>query len=137
MGKTFRLDRPDLGTEVEKLFQLGGTRRQMERLMALRMGLSGEYTLAQIAAAVGRARSSVIVWMSVARQEGVTSLLGKHQGRGRTARLEGATFKELRQGVRRGRWKRAKEAQVWLQRRHGLNLSVSGVRYWLKKAGES
>jgi transposase len=137
MGRTFRLDRPELGAEVERLLQLGGSRRQMERLMALRMGLGGEHTLAQIAAAVGRARSSVIIWMRVARQEGVASLLGKHQGRGRAAQLEGATLKELRHGLRRGRWKRAKEAQVWLQQRHGLSLSLSGVRYWLKKAGES
>ena len=49
MAKTFQLNKPEYGPEVERLLQAGGTtRRQMERLQALRMGLEGKHTLQQI-----------------------------------------------------------------------------------------
>lgn len=137
MPKTFQLGRPELSEEVEALLKKGGSARQMERLMALRLGLSGEHTLEEIGEIVGRSRSRIIEWMRLAREEGVGALLGIHQGRGRSARVSGKIFSELRQGVRRGRWKRAKETQAWLAERHGIKLSVPGMRYWLKKAGES
>jgi transposase len=137
MAKTFQLGRPDLADEVARRLACGGSRREMERLNALRLGLGGEHTLEQIAQAVGRARSRVIEWMRIARQEGVEALLGRHQGRGRQAQVRGAVLKGLRQGLRRGRWKRAKDAGLWLVQRHGISLSEAGVRYWLKKAGES
>ena len=137
MGKTFQLGRPELAEEVEGKLKEGGSARRMERLTALRLAMSGEHTLEQIGKIVGRSRSRIIEWMRVARSEGVEALLGRHQGRGRKAQVEGKAFKELRHGVRRGRWKRAKEAQAWLKQRHGVSLSEAGARYWLKKAGES
>ena len=137
MAKTFQLGRPELAAEVERLLAQGGSSRRMERLMALRLGLGGEHTLEQIGQAVGRARSRIIEWMKIAREEGVESLLGRHQGRGRKAQVSAAALKGLRHGLRRGRWKRAKEAAEWLQQRHGITMGAGGVRYWLKKAGES
>lgn len=137
MAKTFQLGRPELAGEVERRLALGGSRRDMERLMALRMGLGGEHTLEEIAQAVGRARSRIIEWMKIAREEGVEALLGRHQGRGSKPRVTDKAFKGLRHGLSRGRWKRAKEAGEWLQQRHGITLGEGGVRYWLKKAGES
>jgi len=109
----------------------------MQRLMALRLGLGGEHTLEQIGKAVGRSRSRIIEWMRVVREHGVAELLGLHQGRGREPQVSGAVLKGLRHGLRRGRWKRAKEAGQWLEQRHGVTLTEGGVRYWLKKAGES
>lgn len=137
MAKTFQLGKPELAEEVQRRLDQGGSRREMERLMALRLGLGGEHTLEQIGQAVGRARSRIIEWMRIAREEGIESLLGRHQGRGREAQVKGAALKGLRQGLRRGRWKRAKDAGQWLQQRHDIKLSEAGVRYWLKKAGES
>lgn len=137
MAKTFHLGRPELAEEVERRLAQGGSRRHMERLMALRLGLGGEHTLEQISQAVGRARSRIIEWMKIAREEGVEPLLGRHQGRGRKPSLSPAALKGLRHGLRRGRWKRAKDAGEWLQQRHGISMKEGGVRYWLKKAGES
>ena len=137
MGKTFQLGRPELAPEIEQRLKQGGSQREMERLLALRLGLGGQHTLGQIAEAVGRARSRIIEWMRIAREEGVEALLGRHQGRGAKPRVQGKALQGLRQGLRRGRWKRAKDAGQWLQQRHGISLSVEGVRYWLKRAGES
>jgi transposase len=137
MAKTFQLGKPELADDVTTRLARGGSKREMERLTALRLGQGGEHTLEQIAKAVGRARSRVIEWMRIARQEGVEALLARHQGRGRQAQVRGAALNGLRQGLSRGRWKRAKEAGLWLEQRHGIVLSEAGVRYWLKKAGES
>lgn len=137
MAKTFQLGRPELAAEIEQRLARGGSQRHMERLMALRLGLGGEHTLEQIGLAVGRSRSRIIEWMKTAREQGVEALLARHQGRGRKPQLSAAALKGLRQGLRRGRWKRAKETAEWLQKRHGITLGAGGVRYWLKKAGES
>lgn len=137
MAKTFQLGRPELGPEIERRLAQGGSQRHMERLMALRLGLGGEHTLEQISLAVGRSRSRIIEWMKTVREQGVEALLCRHQGRGRKPQVSAAALKGLRHGLRRGRWKRAKEAADWLQQRHGITLGVGGVRYWLKKAEES
>lgn len=135
--KKFRLNKPELAEQVEKRLEQGGSLRDMQRLTALRLGLGGEHTLEQIGQAVGRARSRVIQWMKTAREEGVEALLDMHQGRGKKPQVKGKALAGLKQGLRRGRWKRAKEAGQWLEQRHDITLSEGGVRYWLKKAAES
>ena len=137
MPKTFQLTRPDLASEVQLRLKQGGTQREMERLQALRLGLAGQHTLAEIGAAVGRARSRIAKWMRLARAHGVAEVLGRHQGRGRAPQVKGQALKELSEGLRRGRWKRAKEARAWLIARHGITLTEGGVRYWLKKTRSS
>ena len=132
MPKTFQFNRPDLASEVQHRLSQGGSQREMERLQALRLGLAGQHTLAEIAAAVGRARSRVAEWMRPAREHGVAEVLGRHQGRGRAPQIKGQALIELREGLRRGRWKRAKETRAWFIARHGVTLTEGGVRYWLK-----
>jgi len=137
MAKKFRLHLPQLAAEVEKLLERGGRHRDMQRLTAVRLGLGGQHTLEQIGTIVGRARSRVTEWMRIVREEGVEALLGRHQGKGAEPQVTGKVLQGLQKGLRRGRWKRAKEAGQWLEQRHGITLSEGGVRYWLKKAAES
>ncbi|MEI9893960.1 MAG: helix-turn-helix domain-containing protein [Chthoniobacter sp.] len=137
MRKTFRLKRPEVAAAVAARWREAGSAREMERLAAVRLALQGASTLEEIARSVGRGRSTVAEWMRVVREEGLEALLGRHQGRGRAPQVCGAALRGLRKGVRRGRWKRAVEVQAWLQARHGLELSLNGTRYWLKKAGAS
>lgn len=137
MAKTFHLGRPELAAEVEAGLRRGGSGRVMQRLTALRLAMSGEHTLEEIGAVVGRSRRAVAQWMHVARAEGVAAVLASHQGRGQRPRVAGKAWRELRQGLTRGRWRRAKETRAWLEERHHIKLSLSGMRYWLKKAGES
>ena len=137
MAKVFQLGRPELAQELAERLKRGGSRREMERLMALQMAMNGHSTLAQIAAAIGRSRSTICEWMRQARNKGIEPLLERHRGKGREAQVKGKVLVGLRQGLQRGRWARAKDAQQWLAQRHGLKLSLSGTRYWLKKEGES
>ncbi len=129
MGKTFQFGRPELAEEVERRWDQGGSKREMERLQAVRLAMKGEHTLEAIGEAVGRARSRIGEWMKIVREEGLAALLQRHQGRGRAPQVHGRAFAELRKGVRRGRWKRALEAQHWLEQRYGLHLSLNGMRY--------
>lgn len=109
--------------------------REQERLTAVRMGMSGEFTLGQIAVACGRARSAVGEWMRVARTEGLEVLLGRHQGRGREGALSPKALKELRKGLVRGRWARLRDIRAWLAERHGVRMGIGGVAYHVGKRG--
>jgi transposase len=135
MAKKFHLERPELADELKNKQASAQRGRDHQRLSAVRLAMSGELTLAQIAKAVGRARSTVAEWMRVARGSGLEALLALHQGRGRAPQLPGKAHKELRTGLRRGRWRRLKDAQQWLAERHQVEMGLGGVRYWVKKAG--
>lgn len=74
MGKTFRLNQPELAPEIERRLMQGGCQREMQRLQALRLELGGQHTLGKIGEAVGRARSRIIEWMHIAREKGVEAL---------------------------------------------------------------
>ena len=54
---------------------------------------------------------------SAAEASGGGAAPGEREGLERTAH-----------GVQRGRWKRAKETQAWLEQRHGIALSLPGTR---------
>jgi len=112
MAKKFRLGRPELAEALTEQ-QAGAKRaRDQQRLSAVRLAMSGELTLAQIAKAVGKARSTVAEWMRVVRVDGLSALLALHQGRGRAPQLQAKAQKELRTGLRRGRWRRLKDARA-------------------------
>ena len=135
MAKKFDLERPELAEELAGKLASAERARDHQRLSAVRLGMSGELTLAQIAKAVGKARSTVAEWMRVVRASGLEALLALHQGRGRAPQLQAKAQKELRTGLRRGRWRRLKDAQQWLAERHRVEMGLGGVRYWVKKAG--
>jgi DNA-directed RNA polymerase specialized sigma24 family protein len=81
LAKRFRLGKPELAGELEKLSRQAKLPREVERLTAVRMAMSGDFTLEQIALACGRSRSAVGQRMRVAREQGLAGLMGLHQGR--------------------------------------------------------
>ena len=135
MPKRFHLRKPELTPVLEELEHSARQPREVQRLTAVRMAMSGEFTLAQIAAACGRSRSAVGEWMRVAREQGLPALLGRHQGRGRESALPPKALKELRKGLARGRWARRRDIQAWLEQRHGVVMGTGGVGYHVGKCG--
>ena len=135
MPKRFHLRKPELTPVLEELEHSARQPREVQRLTAVRMAMSGEFTLAQIAAACGRSRSAVGEWMRVAREQGLPALLGRHQGRGRESALPPKALKELRKGLARGRWARRRDIQAWLEQRHGVVMGTGGVGYHVGKRG--
>ena len=123
------MKQPELAAVVAQRFLQGGSLRVVERLTAVRMAMTGEFTLAQIALAAGRDRSRIGAWMKVVRGDGL-ALLGLHQGRGRAPQVTGKALSGLRHGLQRGRWTRARDAAAWLKQRHGIGLTPGGARYW-------
>lgn len=78
MAKKFQLERPELAEELAGKQARAERARDHQRLMAVRLAMSGELTLAPIAKAVGKARSTVAEWMRVVRASGLESLLALH-----------------------------------------------------------
>ena len=54
MAKRFRLGKPELAGALEKLSRQARLPREVERLTAVRMAMSGDFTFEQIALACGR-----------------------------------------------------------------------------------
>ncbi len=133
MGKKFRID-GDL-VEVKAAEKAATERRDIEKLQAVRMGMSGNYTMEEVAEAVGRARSAVGRWASWYREAGIAGLLERKKPPGNDPSLSPELFEVFKEGLRQGRWKRAKEVRAWLSEDHGVQLSLKGVYYWLGKVG--
>lgn len=108
-----------------------------QRLHAVRLAYRGQHTLAEIAATLDCARSSVAEYIRRFRQDGVAGLRRKPRGGAREKRtkVDAATTAELRAGLRAGRWKRAKEIRHWLAEKRGARLSLAGVYTWLRRRG--
>ena len=99
------------------------------------MGMSETYTMEEIGQAVGRARSAVGRWAGWYRQGGAAGLLERKKPPGSAPSLDEFLQIALVEGLREGRWKRAKEVRAWLVADHGIAMSLKGVYYWLGKVG--
>jgi transposase len=135
MPKRFHLKRPDLATAVTTALRDCKDVRSHQRLLAMRLAASGQFTAAQIAEQIGVSRRQFFHWVNALKAGGVVRLLERDHGGGQPAQVHGSALTELQAGLKEGRWKRAKEIQAWLRHRHETRLTVQGVYYWLGKLG--
>ena len=135
MPKRFHLKRPDLAAAVVTALADCKDVRAQQRLLALRLAASGQFTAAQIAEQIGVSRRQFFHWVNALKAGGVAQLLERAHGGGQPAQIHGPILTELQAGLQAGRWKRAKEIQAWLRQRHETKLTVKGVYYWLGKLG--
>jgi transposase len=135
MPKLFRLKRPDLAVAVTTALARCRDVRSHQRLLAMRLAASGQFTAAQVAEQLGISRRQFFHWVNALKAGGVERLLEREHGGGRPARMRATALAELKAGLEAGRWKRAKEIQHWLKQRHETKLTVKGVYYWLGKLG--
>jgi transposase len=135
MPKRFHLKRPDLAVAVTAALVDCKDVRSHQRLLAMRMAASGQFTAAQIAEQTGVSRRQFFHWVNALKAGGVAQLLVRDHGGGQPPRVRGSALTELQAGLKAGRWKRAKEIQQWLHQRHATKLTVKGVYYWLGKLG--
>jgi transposase len=135
MPKRIHLNQPELAQAV--VAALAGCQdvRDHQRLLAMRMAASGEFTAAQIAEQLEISRRQFFNWLSALKAGGVAGLLKRAHGGGAPPQVKGQVLAEFQEGLRQGQWKRAKEIQRWLAREHGVHLAESGVHYWLGKLG--
>ena len=131
MPKRFHLKRPDLAQVVAAALSQCQDVKAQQRLLAMRLAASGQFSAAQIAEQIGISRRQFFHWVNALKAGGVEGLLERQHGGGRAAQVQGSVLAELLSGLRAGRWKRAREIQQWLALRHRKKLGLTGVYYWL------
>lgn len=129
--KKLKVTGPESPEAVEAAYQASEEKHARERLLAIRLGQQGQYTLQEIGEIVGRSRSTIARWVKAFRQGGIEGLL-RRQHKGSAGRVPEAVQQAIVEGLRQGSWKRAREIQAWLAQR-GISLTCSGVYYWLYK----
>ena len=135
MPKRIRLHSPDLAQAVATALETCQNVKDQQRLLAMRLVASGGYTAAQIAEHLEMSRRQLFNWLATLKEGGVTGLLERQHGGGSPPQVTRKVMEEFQEGLRQGRWKRAKEIQQWLRRQHRVKMATSGVYYWLGKLG--
>ena len=113
-----KLDRLQQGETLQKQLKEEPPGARRERLMAVQLGLMGEQSLEQIAAAVGRARSTIQEWFGRYRKGGVELLLddGRAENRGAEGLLDEGMKEQFEAGLDKGLWRTAPQIQQWLSK---------------------
>lgn len=110
--------------------------RQQARLQAAWLATTGEYTHQQIAEAVGKARSTIQLWVNQFEAGGIATLLARKKAPGRISPLQSSKVQAaLAQGLRAGRWLTAPQLAEWLRKEHGIERRAKSLYYWLGKCG--
>jgi transposase len=110
--------------------------REKERLQVVLWASRGEHTLEDLARLVGRARSTIQVWLEKFQQGGLPVLLQRDTPPGSTSPIgEAKVQAELRAGLKEGRWRTAGQVAAWLKAAHGIERAAKSLYYWLGKAG--
>ena len=135
MPKRFHLNRPDLAQAVAAALPGCQDVKAQQRLLAMRLAASGQFTAGQIAEQIGISRRQFFHWVNALKAGGVNGLLAREHGGGARPQIQGEVLAEVLAGLRAGRWKRAKEIQAWLAQRYRRRLGLTGVYYWLGKLG--
>src|SRR5271168_4329877 len=135
MPKRFHLNCPALAKAVADAVVTCQEVPDQRRLLAMRLGASGQLTASQIAEQLGISRRQFFNWVNALKEGGVEGLLAREHGGGSAPRVQGRILAEFQAGLKAGQWKRAKEIQRWLQSRHQVKMGLKGVYYWLGKLG--
>ena len=106
-----------------------------QRLLVLRLIAQHELSAAQIAEAVGISRATVFNYLETAETQGVAALLQRGHSGGPEPTLANDDHAAFVEQLRAGKFRRAKEAQAWIERRTKRRLALSSVYTLLGKAG--
>jgi len=122
--------------EVAKLLSKLPAGFKRERILAVSKGLKGEQSLADIAEDLGRSRATIQTWFNLYRQGGIEKLCEQSKApRGPKSWLYPEAKKELQKKLAKGSFRRAIEAQGWLEKQFGIVANIKTVRRWLGKCG--
>jgi transposase len=82
MGKTLKVGGPATHADIEAAYKASQDPHERERLLAIRMGQQGQWTLETIAHVLGRGRDTIVRWVRADQEGGITRLLKRrYQGR--------------------------------------------------------
>ena len=95
MPKRYHLNRPDLAQAVAEALSDCKEVSAQQRLLAMRLACSGQFTAGQIAEQVGISRRQFFNWSSALKTGGVEKLLEREHGGGAAPRIKGKTLEEI------------------------------------------
>ena len=123
--------------QLEQLYRREREGWKKDRLRALRLAHRGGLTLAEIAGEVGCARSTVQLWLRAWEEGGFDRLLSQIPSKGQPGRLttDPALTEAFKQAMGVEKWRTARQAQQWLGQHFALEVKLSTLYGWLKKAG--
>ena len=111
--------------------------RAKERLNFILKASTGEFTLEELATRCGRARATLQNWLTKFEAEGIKTLLARDTPPGKVSPLSGGDLqKDLKIGLKAGRWSTAQQVADWLRQEHGIKLARKSVYYWFRKISE-
>ena len=123
-------------TQLTQQLQSATEARQKERLRFALLAAEGRHTLEDLAERLGRARSTLQLWLDKFDTAGLAGLLERESPPGLRSPLGGAAVQaELRAGLQAGRWRSAEAIAEWLQVAHGITRARKSIYYWLKRNG--
>jgi len=122
---------------VKQLLRSEPPSGRRERLLAVQQGFEATHDLVHIAAAVGRARSTIQEWFDAYRQGGVEALLkdGRADNPGQPGKMIPAAQAALTEGLQKGQWRTVPQIQRWLEQTYHIQLALSSLYNRLGKAG--
>ena len=110
--------------------------RDKERLQVVLWATRGQHTLADLAQLVGRARSTIQVWLDDFTKGGLPQLLERGAAPGKPSPVAAAQVQaQLHAGLKTGRWRTARQVATWLKEAHGIERATKSLYYWLGKVG--
>jgi transposase len=136
MSKPIQIGDSSSLESLDAAYKASQERHDRERLLAIRLAHQGSQTLEQIGVILKRGRATIGRWLKAYREGGIQKLLHRSRS-GRKARLSHADQETMTEGLYSGRWKRARDIQMWLQEERGIDLKLGGVYYWLYKLKSS
>jgi len=131
--KRQKLDQHNQSAEVHRRLKTEPSGVVRERLLAVSLGIKGELTLGEIADNLNRSRATIQTWFDNYRDKGIEGLYPSKSPRGFASALQGRARKELMVKLSKGSFRRAEDAQQWLERRHGIKFSLGHTRHLLGK----
>ncbi len=123
-------------TDLARRLQTVGETRVKERMRFALLAAEGRHTLEDLAACLGRSRSTLQLWLDKFNAGGLAALLERQSPPGWWSPLGGAGVQaELKAGLELGRWASAQHIAEWLRETHGITRARKSIYYWLKRNG--
>jgi transposase len=108
-------------------------KKASRRLQVILHAFSGKYTTHEIAKLVGCSATSVTNWVERWREGGPLELVQNNYKRSRKPALTPEIVEDLLAHMAHSLVCGDENIQVWLKERHGLDLSMSAVKYWYNR----
>jgi transposase len=110
--------------------------RSRDRVQAVQLATTGRHTHEEIAALVGRARSTIQEWIDRYEAGGLAGLLACKKAPGQKSPLQAPALQaQIQEELKKGTWRTAGQLAAWLKRTHGIARAANSMYYWLGKVG--